>query len=397
MRRFGLIIIICLISFQSSTAQKDDNSFKNDIQLIINSTAPIFENQIEKEIVYKQLYGFFYYVKEYEGEKKWAKFINDFQTTNSITASLLNIYETTPYQLAALITYKLGKKLPNENVSPLIEKGINEFELILQDNSNAHTDIDYIEYLLKTYYSQLSETFFINDSIKEIYHQNLANLKDRDIKIYLLTNKEQISKQFGDVTGIAATLVGHEYIDSVLKINTRLLFKYNELFTMSALVHELTHIFWAFCYIDPEYTKPLPLVIPEKRKKELEIAFKPFSAETPLKEGIAEYMNAKFNLLAKYGFLENVDSQLHDYFIKTGEGFDLSELSLRIYNIKDNAPTYEIAHSLFNYICANYGFDKALKLTYSAQEEKDYYDILGTDLKTINTEWNKYIETYGQK
>jgi hypothetical protein len=85
---------------------------------------------------------------------------------------------------------------------------------------------------------------------------------------------------------------------------------------MSALVHELTHIFWAFCYINPEYTQPLPLVLPNDKKEELETAFKPFSAETPLKEGIAEYMNAKFYLLAKYGFLENIDLQLHNYFEK---------------------------------------------------------------------------------
>lgn len=385
------------MSFQSSTAQKKDNDFEKDIVLIINIISPEFENQIEKEIVYKQLYGFLYYVKEYKGEKKWAKFINDFQSTKSITVSLLNIYDATPYQLAGLITHKLDKKLPREKLSPLIEKRINEFELILQDKSRANTELDYIEYLIKIYSSQLSKIFFINDTIRDVYQKNLENLNGKDIKIYLMTNKEQISKQFGDVTGIAATLVAHEYVDSVLKINTRLLFKYHELFTMSALLHELTHVFWALCYIYPEYTKPLPLIVSESKKRELEIAFKPFSEETPLKEGIAEFMNAKFNLLAKYGFLGNVDSQLHDYFKKTGEGFDLSELSSRIYNILDDAPTYEIAHSLFNYISTNYGFDKALKLTYSAQEDKDYIDILGADLKTINTEWNKYIDTYGQK
>ncbi len=156
-------------------------------------------------------------------------------------------------------------------------------------------------------------------------------------------------------------------------------------------MHELTHIVWAYSYIDSKYTERLPIVLSDSLRNEIVTAFLPFSDNSPLKEGVAEYMNEQHNLLYKYGLLEDVDMVLSVYFSKTGKEFDLSELSDRIYNIKDNAPTYEIAHSVFRFISNNYGFKKALELTYSSQTNKDYIDILGVDLKKINSDWNNYI------
>ena len=89
-RKFSLIISIGLISFGLSFAQKKENDFEKDIEPIINTVSPKYQNHTEEEIVYKQLYGFLHYAKKFQG-KKWNRFINDFQTTKSLTISFINI------------------------------------------------------------------------------------------------------------------------------------------------------------------------------------------------------------------------------------------------------------------------------------------------------------------
>jgi len=385
-----LIIILFTLILSQGYGQK--TNVNNTVDYVLEKESVEFKNVIEEEIVRMQLAGFFTNLKEIKGDKKWKQFLIDYDSTKSIAISILNIYNKTLYQLAGEIAYKLNKSLPSNEFSEIIDSDIEEFNILVQKGTEAEEDLQYIEYLIALYVKDLKTEFFQTSDSEINYRENVSNLIDENIKVYFLTNRAAIKSQFGKVNGLAAALIGHEVVaDSTLQINSRILFKYSELYTLSALVHELTHIVWAYSYIDSKYTQTLPIVLPDSIQNDLITAFLPFSDNSPLKEGIAEYMNEQHNLLAKYGLFEDVDVILNNYFSRTGEAFDLTELSDRIYKIKDDAPTYEIAHSLFRFISNNYGFEKALELTYSSQTENDYMHILGVDLNKINTDWNKYI------
>lgn len=389
----GLIIISLSLIILHVNGQQTDIS--ETVDFILKTKSVDFENKIEEEIVRYQLTGFFENLKDIKGERKWVLFVNDYESTNSIAVSASHIYNKTLYQLAGEIAYKLDKKMPSDDFSEYLDKDIGEFNIRVQKGTKAENDMKYIEYLIELYVEKLKFDFFQIPDSKMNYQANIENIIDEKIKIYFSTNRTAIENQFGKVNGLAAALIGHEHVsDDSLRINSRILFKYYELYTLSALVHELTHMVWAYSYIDSKYTDCLPIVYSDSLQNELVTMFLPFSDNSPLKEGIAEYMNEQHNLLAKYGLFDDVDMVLNDNFSRTAKGFDLVELSDRMYKINDDSPTYEIAHSLFRFIANNFGFEKALELTYSSQTEKDYKDILGVDFNKINTDWNKYVAEF---
>lgn len=387
--------VFCIIILFAITIKAIELSeFDQNIEFILKSKSPKYENEIEQEIVKRQISGFCYYVKDEFGHKKWEYFLFDFEKTKSISKSMLNIYHKSIYQLAGIINYKLDKSLPKNESTSLVDKTIYEYHLIYNDKSRAEKDLIYLEYLLNKYYKNLQDAFFVNNEVENKYRTNIENLRGKKVDLFLMTNKDLISEQFGNVKGTAATLVGFTPDEKgVFQMHTRLLFKYHELFTSAAFLHEITHVFWALSYMNPDYTKAISTGVTPEIEKNIREVFKPFSEDTPLKEGLAEYFNAKFNLLYKYGYLEDVDVQLKQYYSQKKESFDLNELSSRIYDFKDDAPTYEIAHSLFKFISIKYGFEKALEMSYSLQRDEDYKRILGTTLSDISKEWNKKIST----
>ena len=384
--------LIILSLFPCLLYGASDTSFENDLHSIITRISPQFENQTEERIVQKQLGGFLQGVKHIKGMKKWKAFLREFNNSENVSQSLIAVYRKTPYQLAGDIARKMNRKLEKHSGQPFTTMQCGDITGIFSKGSPVESDSAEISYLLNYYNKLVATALLDNATSRQRYKKNITNMKDSTITLYLLNNRKDITNHFGKTNGMAAMLLSHQFNDdSLLQIEARMLFKYYGLFMMSALVHELTHVYWALRYISPEFTEPISGNLTIEQQQRLTDAFAPFTADTPLKEGVAEYLNEEFNLLIKYDIIENVDTILRSYFKQTGKSFDLGELQKRIYRVNDKMPTYEIAHSFFRFLVTKYGFETALAVSYSTQSPDEYRRITGDTFSSINNEWRLHI------
>ena len=366
--------MIGAFSRMRNTKEIIESTFVEEVDQIININSPHFESKTEEELVFKQIYGLFYYLRKFDGDQHWQKFVLDCQSTMNLEQSILNIYQQSFVGVSQIISDKLDKNIKIKTKGKPTKHWIDEYTILYNEDSNLKKDYPYIEYLLKCYWQGMVETFWINERIIKGYRQNINELLDQQILIGLLTEAKMIKQQFGKNHSLATTL----FQNDSNKLKVQVLFKYYDFFAMPMLVVELIHL---FLFLSNQDLNQL------SKKK----TFFSCLARSPLELGAAQFVLAKYDLLLKYKFIEEVDHKLANYFDQKGEFFDLNDLAIKFSKGNNQILIHEIAHSFFKYLVQNFGMEKALMLSYSTQKNEDYLKILGKNLRDLSSEWNEYI------
>jgi len=392
---FIALLLLNLISCAKPILIKQGSiEVKQDIEQIIEKVCPQFENAIEQHILYENLYNFSYYLKAQYGLQKWRSFVESIMKGSTISMAAINVYNKTPYQLGAEMFYKIYLSSAYDDNTLLTTRDFEILRIHFCEISQAAQDYDYIKYLLNIYYKQLFKHFFNNTYLQDRFKENMSNINDKKIEVFLLSNKTMIKKNFGNPDVLAETALGYSRIGDEYVLNAQLNFKYYNLLSTSVFIHELTHMLFLLASLDPKQTQRHSISEP-KIKQKLTNIVRHISEVSGgvLGEGFAEYVNEQYNLFYKYKIFDDIDTQLRTYFKNNNLMLHVGDLPRKIksWNLKERVLAYQVAHSVCRYIIKKYGNDKFVKLLKSPQNNEDYINIIGIDLEQLDKEWNSHI------
>ena len=399
--RLIYILIICqifLLGCAHHIVIKDNNlELRQKSARMINEMD--FDNRTEKEIVYDILYNIFYYLDARYGADKFNQFYQKSIKSGDFAVSIRDVYGKRLYRLGIEMFRDLDST-PSHVNAPLLSTDLGIFRIYYVKDSKAHHDMPYIKYQLNTYYEELSRLYLSSDQLNNKFQLILSKLSPPKIKIYFFENTGQAKKHFPNFDTTAQAFIRSEKVDTAnYHANAGIAIKYYNILSSAVFVHELTHLIFLVSNIPDSIISGLPPTegFSEEEVKRISASIGRNAGGVILGEGLAEYITEKHSLFYKYNLLSDVDEELNYEFCSNGL-LSLKELlkkhnvhALSIWNLLgfgyNKELIYQQGHSITRYIIKNYGNDKFIRLLLSNKTNKDFSEILGDDIDTVNQGW----------
>ncbi len=398
-----ILIIVFALGLQGQEITQESAPVEREIMEMVGQMTGrdhlTFSNPIEEHIVQKSLYPILKYLKQTYPEEQWKSCTEHLHQGESLSKTLIDVYRRTPAQVIIELIQSLREDLPGFSQGTMIEKEINGFTVSFHDKEQPNTDYLYIEYLIKTYSEGIGKFFWNGEPKKTRYQNNLKNIKGGCIRVLFITDADELNKVFRIKWQTAVTNMNLKKVGDQLYIEISLLFPYPHLIITSTFAHELAHVIQLLSMVDDGLTQPFSVsqMNSDQTKERMKDLISVISSlgGGPLNEGMAEFLSEQHNLMYKYRFIDDIDTQLRQYFRRTGNSFELINLPQKIKDpdIDTRILGYHVAHSFFRYIFTRFGKDKALRLMASPERNQDYQDILGINLETLDKDWHQYIRT----
>ncbi|MEC4685327.1 MAG: hypothetical protein VST71_06320 [Nitrospirota bacterium] len=403
MNRTRLIFILLIYLMlqwgcASHIVVKDNNDeLRQKSARMINNM--VFDNQTENEIVSDILYNIFYYLNEKYGSDKFDQFYQKALKSSDLAASIRDVYGKRLYRLGIEMFRDLDTT-SSDTGSSLLSTDLGIFRIYYVKDSKADHDMPYIKYLLKTYYEELSRIYLSSYRLNNKVQLLLNKMSPPKIEVYFFENTGQAKKYFPGFSSTAQAFIRSEKVDDAnYHADAGIAIKYYNILSSAVFVHELTHLIFLISNIPDSIIGNLTPVegFSVEEVKRISESIKRSAGGVILGEGLAEYITEKYSLFYKYHLLSDVDEELNYEFCSNGL-LSLKELlkkhdvhAVSIWDLLglgyNRELIYQQGHSITRFIINNYGNDKFVKLLLSNKTDKDFKEILGEDIDTVNRKW----------